>query len=101
MNVLLSTGLLVAVMLSLLPVPVAAQAEDDFVQELIARMSVEERVGQLFVVTFTGSDVGSGSDIAQLIVQYRVGGWFSCPATATFPRPHNRQRAPSLLAPSL
>ncbi len=71
---MLSTGLLVAVMLSLLPVPVAAQAEEDFIQELIARMSVEERVGQLFVVTFTGSDVGSGSDIAQLIVQYRVGG---------------------------
>jgi beta-N-acetylhexosaminidase len=61
-------------MLSLLPMPVAAQAEDDFVQEIIARMSVEERIGQLFVVTFAGSDVGPGSDIAQLIVQYRVGG---------------------------
>jgi beta-N-acetylhexosaminidase len=73
-NVLVSTGLMVATMLSLLPVPVVAQAEEDFVQELIARMSVEERVGQLFVVTFTGSDVGSGSDIAQLIVQHRVGG---------------------------
>jgi beta-N-acetylhexosaminidase len=73
-NILVSIGLLVAVMLSLLPVPVAAQAEDDFVQEIIARMSVEERVGQLFVVTFAGSDVGPGSDIAQLIVQYRVGG---------------------------
>jgi len=73
-NVLVSTGLMIAMMLSLLPVPVAAQAEDDFVQEIIARMSVEERVGQLFVVTFAGSDVGPGSDIAQLIVQYRVGG---------------------------
>jgi len=73
-NVLVSTGLLVAVMLSLLPVPVAAQAENDFIQEIIARMSVEERIGQLFMVTFTGSDVGPGSDIAQLIVQYRVGG---------------------------
>ncbi|NIO69838.1 MAG: hypothetical protein GTN71_12615, partial [Anaerolineae bacterium] len=73
-NILVSIGLLVAMMLSLLPVPVAAQAEDDFVQEIIARMSVEERVGQLFVVTFAGSDVGPGSDIAQLIVQYRVGG---------------------------
>ena len=61
-------------MLSLLSVPVAAQVEDDFVQEIIARMSVEERVGQLFVVTFSGGDVGPGSDIAQLITQYRVGG---------------------------
>lgn len=73
-NVLVSTGLLVAVMLSFLPVPVAAQAEDDFVQETIARMSVEQRVGQLFVVTFAGSDIGAGSDIAQLIAQYQVGG---------------------------
>jgi len=73
-NVLVSTGLMVAIMLSLLSVPVAAQVEDDFVQEIIARMSVEERVGQLFVVTFSGSDVGPGSDIAQLITQYRVGG---------------------------
>jgi beta-N-acetylhexosaminidase len=54
--------------------PVAAQAEDDFIQEIIARMSVEQRVGQLFMVTFAGSDVGPGSDIAQLIIQYRVGG---------------------------
>jgi beta-N-acetylhexosaminidase len=73
-NVLVSTGLVVAMMLSLLPMPVAAQAEDDFVQEIIARMSVEERVGQLFMVTFAGTDVGPGSDIAQLIAQYRVGG---------------------------
>ena len=71
---LMSIGLMLAIMLSLLPVPVAAQTEDEFVQEIIARMSVEERVGQLFMVTFAGSDVGPDSDIAQLIVQYRVGG---------------------------
>ena len=73
-HVLVSTVLMVAIMLSLLPAPVAAQAEDDFVQQLIARMSVEERVGQLFMVTFAGSDIGPDSDIAQLIAQYRVGG---------------------------
>ena len=83
-NVLVSIGLLVAVMLSLLPVPVAAQAGDDFVQEIIARMSVEERVGQLFIVTFAGSDVGPGSDIAQLIVQYRVGGVVLLSANGNF-----------------
>jgi beta-N-acetylhexosaminidase len=73
-NVLVSTGLMVAMMLLLLPVPVTAQAEDDFIQEIIPRMSVEERIGQLFVVTFADSDIGSDSDIAQLISQYRVGG---------------------------
>ncbi len=73
--VLVSIALLVAVTLSLLPALAAAQAEgDDFIQEIIAHMSVEERVGQLFMVTFAGSDVGLDSDIAQLIVQYRVGG---------------------------
>jgi beta-N-acetylhexosaminidase len=73
-NVLVSTGLMVAMMLLLLPVPVTAQAEDAFAQEIITRMSVEERVGQLFVVTFASSDIGPNSDIAQLILQYRVGG---------------------------
>jgi beta-N-acetylhexosaminidase len=71
---LVSTGLLVVLVLSCLPMPVAAQAEDDFAREIIARMSVEERVGQLFMVTFAGGDVSPGSDIAQLIMQYRVGG---------------------------
>ena len=71
---MVSTGLLVVLVLSCLPMPVAAQAEDDFVQEIIAHMSVEERVGQLFMVTFAGGDVSPGSDIAQLIIKYRVGG---------------------------
>lgn len=61
----------------------AQQAVDDLrshpparpeVQEIVRRMSVADRVGQLFMVTFVGDDTGPGSDIADLIATYRVGG---------------------------
>ena len=58
----------------LLPVPLRARDEADFVQNLIDSMSVEDKVGQIFLVTFTGSDFGPESDIAELITEYRVGG---------------------------
>lgn len=37
-------------------------------------MSAEERVGQLFLVTFKGTDVSEGSQIYNLISRYHVGG---------------------------
>ncbi len=37
-------------------------------------MSPEERVGQLFLVSFTGTDTGAESQINNLIVQHHVGG---------------------------
>ena len=73
-NVLVSAWLVTVMLLLLLCAPVAAQTEEAFVQEVMARMSVEERVGQLFMVTFAGNNIGPESDIAQLITQYRVGG---------------------------
>jgi len=57
-----------------LSIPVEAQDESDFIQGLIDGMSVEEKVGQLFLVTFVGRDLSPESDIAQLISEYRVGG---------------------------
>ncbi len=41
---------------------------------LVQQMSVADRVGQLFMVTFEGRDTAPGSAIADLIVRYRVGG---------------------------
>ena len=41
---------------------------------LLQRMTVEERVGQLFLVTFQGDQAPRSSDIADLILNYRVGG---------------------------
>ncbi len=52
-----------------------AQTElDPEVEAILAQMSVEDRVGQLFLVTFYGSDVGPESSIYRLITRYRVGG---------------------------
>ena len=71
----LSLAVLGTVLLSLLlPLPLKAQSESDSIQGLMDHMSVEERVGQLFLITFAGSDLGSDSDVAELIREYRVGG---------------------------
>lgn len=42
--------------------------------ELQARMTPEERVGQLFLVTFNGSDAGQDSEIYDLITNGFIGG---------------------------
>jgi beta-N-acetylhexosaminidase len=47
----------------------AAQA-----QAMVAGMTAEERVGQLFVVTFAGSELVPESEVAELISDYHVGG---------------------------
>lgn len=47
---------------------------DPQVAALLAEMGPEERVGQLSLVTFYGSDTGETSDIAELISRYHVGG---------------------------
>lgn len=43
-------------------------------QALLASMTPEERVGQLFLITFTGSKVGETSPVYELISRYHVGG---------------------------
>ena len=43
-------------------------------QELLARLTPEERVGQLFLVTFVGNDVDEDSQIYDLIVNHHIGG---------------------------
>lgn len=59
-------------------------AQDDPVQALLARLSTEEKVGQLFVIAFHGSDAGSDSDIARLVQQYRIGGVLLSPGRGNF-----------------
>jgi beta-N-acetylhexosaminidase len=48
--------------------------EDPEVLEIMGSMSAEQRVGQLFLVTFTGTDVSVDSDIGRLVREGRVGG---------------------------
>ncbi len=66
---LLTLGLLVST-----SSPLWAQGDDPEVEAILAQMGPEERVGQLFLVTFSGSDAGPNSDIARLIAEYHVGG---------------------------
>jgi beta-N-acetylhexosaminidase len=56
---------------------VKAQSETPWAAEaaaLLETMSVEERVGQLFMVTFIGSEALPESDITDLIANYHVAG---------------------------
>lgn len=53
--------------------PVRAQ-ESSRAEALLQTMSAEEKVGQLFLVTFDGTVVEEGSDIYTLLSDYHVGG---------------------------
>lgn len=71
--------------------PVAPTPEsktDDYleaqVEQLLAAMSPADRVGQLFIVTFEGSDITYDSDIVELIHAYRVGGVVISPRNLNF-----------------
>ena len=57
------------------PSPARAQEDPDkFIASLIAKMTPEAKVGQLFVVAFPGSDASAASEVGELISTYRVGG---------------------------
>ena len=68
--------LLMVFLAVLLPLPVRAQTPvtPPEVTAILNSMTPEERVGQLFLVTFTGTDTSSTSQIYNLMTQYHVGG---------------------------
>jgi beta-N-acetylhexosaminidase len=68
------------------PVSVMAQTATPppAVGALLESMTPEERVGQLFLVTFTGTDVGTNSQIYDLIVNHNVGGVVMAAANDNF-----------------
>ncbi|MBE3037806.1 MAG: hypothetical protein IMZ62_03180 [Chloroflexi bacterium] len=77
----LSILLLVSLALSFSPTAVARasgsfQSSDPAAnaRQMLAKMTPEERVGQLFLVTFTGSTADQNSQIYDLIASYHVGG---------------------------
>jgi beta-N-acetylhexosaminidase len=59
-----------------IPAPARAQPQPPSadVQTILASMTPEERVGQLFLVTFRGTDLSEGSQIHDLIMNHHVGG---------------------------
>jgi beta-N-acetylhexosaminidase len=63
------------------PAPTAVPAD---VRPLLDQMSVADKVGQLFVVTFQGNNLSENSDIATLVRDYRVGGVVMLPVNGNF-----------------
>ncbi len=79
-----------------------AQGElDPVIQQLLAQMTPEEKVGQLFLVTFVGDDVSPTSDIARLIQVYRVGGVVLSPGDRNFVNDERAWEQVALLANEL
>jgi beta-N-acetylhexosaminidase len=54
------------------------------VKTILDRMSAADKIGQLFLVTFEGSDVSAASDIAVLVRDFGVGGVVLRPANGNF-----------------
>ena len=73
-------------LMQLLPtnVPLAQAQEPDLVAEIMSRMSVEDKVGQLFLVPYVGTEVNPGSEVWQLITEYKVGSIILLTANSNF-----------------
>ena len=69
-----AASILLVLLLLVALLPPSAVGQGDRVEQLMAQLTEEEKVGQLFLVTFPGSDVGARSDVGQLIQRYKVGG---------------------------
>ncbi len=83
----------------LMPVPSSAQA--DPVAEILAGMTVEERVGQIFIVPFVGPNAEDNSSIAELVVEYKIGGVVLLAANQNFSNDHTTPRQVAQLANQL
>ncbi len=67
--------LLLALLISVSSVSNTAVAQDPpQAEQILQEMSVEERVGQLFIVPFPGDTVTAESEIVELIREYNIGG---------------------------
>jgi beta-N-acetylhexosaminidase len=63
----------------------AQEADPDAqIEAILSSMTVEERVGQIFLVAFVGNDPSPGTDIAKLVQQDRVGGVVLLAANSNF-----------------
>ncbi len=58
----------------IMPVVMAQGPADPAVETLFNRLTLEEKIGQLFIVPFTGNDASPGSDISVLLTEYKIGG---------------------------
>ncbi|MDO8752666.1 MAG: glycoside hydrolase family 3 N-terminal domain-containing protein, partial [Anaerolineales bacterium] len=68
--------LLATFLVTLAPMPALAQTPTPpaSIRILLDSMTPEERIGQLFLVSFSGTDTSEASQIHDLVVRYHVGG---------------------------
>lgn len=75
---LLSTILLLALLFSFVPFQMGKAAPDILshpqAASIVAKLTPQQKIGQLLLVTFKGTDVSKGSGIERLISNYHVGG---------------------------
>lgn len=79
--------LIIILWLSILPATgPAVQADEpaDQVADIMSRMSVADKVGQLFIVPFVGTNTNADSDIWHLLTEYKVGGVILLAANSNF-----------------
>jgi beta-N-acetylhexosaminidase len=69
-----------------------------FVRQLFNSMTPEERVGQLFLVSFHGNKVEAGTPIYDLITRFHVGGVVLSAANDNFTAPNTPGEARALIA---
>ena len=81
-GVLLRVLLLCSMLLMWLPSPARAQGVS--VDRIMSLMTVEERVGQVFMVDFVGADTSEESSIAELVLEYKIGSVLISESAANF-----------------
>ena len=76
LKAVLRLALSLALMLCALPADAraSAPAQADQAEGLLAQMTPAEKVGQLFLVTFKGTDIDPDSELYDLITNWHVGG---------------------------
>lgn len=102
MRRLLLFGLLLALTLSSLwpgGMAIAQDTPGSRASDLLAKLTPEERVGQVFLVSFHGTDAGPDSEIYDMIAQRHVGGVMLLPENDNFSAsPRTIQDAHDLVA---
>lgn len=68
--------ILISLLVAVFPLQASAQspAPPPQVSALLSALTPRERVGQLFIVSFNGTDISDSSQVHDLIVNYRIGG---------------------------
>jgi beta-N-acetylhexosaminidase len=88
-------GLLQALPATVTPSQAQTPEEDQRIAEMMSQMSVDDKVGQLFLVSFVGNNANPDSDIWKLITEYKVGGVILLAANSNF---NNDPSAPRQIA---